>query len=79
MSSVVRGLIGVTRGNDEATYFQLLAQAIRQSELTRQKKKALELKPKFTIGSAFLLVGCFILIFGVLLIDLSVKSGDLFG
>lgn len=79
MSSVVRGLIGVTRGNDETTYFQLLAQAIRQSELTRQKKKELELKPKFTIGSAFLLVGCFILIFGVLLIDLSVKSGDLFG
>ena len=79
MSSVVRGLIGVTRGNDETTYFQLLAQAIRQSELTRQKRKALELKPKFTIGAAILLIACFILIFGVLFIDLSVKSGDLFG
>lgn len=79
MSSVIRGLIGVTRGNDETTYFQLLAQAIRQSELTRQKRKALELKPKFTIGAAVLLVICFMLIFGVLLIDLSMKSGDLFG
>ena len=79
MSAVVRGLIGISRGNDERTYFQLLAHSIRQAELTRQKQKALKVKPKFMIAAGILLLSCLLLIFGVLLIDLSAKSKELFG
>ena len=79
MSAVVRGLIGVTRGNDERTYFQLLAHTIRQAELTRQKEKALKVKPRFMFAAGMVLVSSLLVIFGVMLIDLAGKSSQLFG
>ena len=40
LSDVVRGLIGVLRGDDGAVYFQMLTHDFKQAELQRLKAKA---------------------------------------
>ena len=60
LSDVVRGLIGVLRGDDSAAYFQLLSHDFKQMELQRLKKEAQKIPPKIRIFS-FLMLLCFLM------------------
>lgn len=60
LSDVVRGLIGVLRGDDSAVYFQMLAHDFKQLELQRLKSEAQKIPPKIRVFS-FLMLMCFML------------------
>ena len=60
LSDVVRGLVGVLRGDNSAAYFQLLAHDFKQLELQRLKKEAQKIPPRIRIFS-FLMLLCFLL------------------
>lgn len=78
VSSVVRGLIGITRGNNESSYFTLLSHDIRQAEIARMKQEALKAQPKFGAASMILLLSVLVLIMGILVLDLVASSGQIF-
>lgn len=60
LSDVVRGLIGVLRGDDGSIYFQLLAYDFKQMELRKLKAEAEKIPPKIKVFSFVMLV-CFLL------------------
>ena len=60
LSDVVRGLIGVLRGDDSAVYFQMLAHDFKALELQRLKGQAQKIPPKIRIFS-FIMLMCFLL------------------
>lgn len=62
LSDVVRGLVGVLRGDDGVAFFRMLAHDMKQLELQRLKKLAMERPPKIRRYS-FLLLGCMILVY----------------
>lgn len=66
LSDIVRGLIGVLRGDDGAVYFQMLAHDFKQAELRRLKEKAGKVPPKIRAYSMLLLV-CFLMTYFVVI------------
>lgn len=66
VSDIVRGLIGVLRGDDGRMYFQMLARDLKQAELRRLKAKAEKIPPKIRVFS-FVLLACFMLTYVVVL------------
>lgn len=54
LSDVVRGLIGVMRGDDGAVYFQMLTHDFKQAELQRLKAKAAKIPPKIQCHLVYL-------------------------
>ena len=62
LSDIVRGLIGVLRGDDGVTFFRMLSHDMKQLELQRLKKLAMERPPKIRKYS-FLLLGCMLLLY----------------
>jgi tight adherence protein C len=58
LSDIVRGLIGVLRGDDGAMYFQMLSHDMKQLELQRLKARAMKIPPKIRVFS-FALLMCF--------------------
>lgn len=59
LSDVVRGLIGVLRGDDSAIYFQMLVHDFKQMELQRLKARAQRIPPKIRKFS-FAMLMCFL-------------------
>jgi tight adherence protein C len=59
LSDIVRGLIGILRGDDGAVYFQMLSHDMKQLELQRLKAKAMKIPPKIRVFS-FVLLMCFL-------------------
>lgn len=59
LSDVVRGLIGVLRGDDGGVYFQMLAHDMKQLELQQLKAQAMKIPPKIRIFS-FIMLMCFL-------------------
>ena len=59
LSDVVRGLIGVLRGDDGAIYFQMLAHDFKSLELQRLKGEAQKIPPKIRVFS-FIMLLCFL-------------------
>lgn len=66
LSDVVRGLIGVLRGDDGAVYFQMLTHDFKQMELQRLKAKAAKIPPKIRVFS-FVMLGCYVATFFVII------------
>ena len=62
VSDVVRGLIGVIRGDDGVAYFQMMGHDMKQLEIQRLKTLALERPPKIRRYS-FLLLACMLMIY----------------
>lgn len=60
LSDVVRGLVGVLRGDDSAVYFQMLSHDFKQMELQRLKAQAQKIPPKIRVFS-FAMLMCFLL------------------
>lgn len=66
LSDVVRGLIGVLRGDDGAMYFQMLTYDFKQAELRRLKEKAAKIPPKIRVFS-FAMLLCYLATFFVII------------
>lgn len=62
LSDVVRGLVGVLRGDDGVTFFRMLSHDMKQLEIQRLKKLALERPPKIHKYS-FMLLACMLLLY----------------
>lgn len=62
LSDVVRGLVGVLRGDDGVTFFRMLSHDMKQFEIQRLKKLALERPPKIRKYS-FMLLACMLLLY----------------
>ena len=62
LSDVVRGLIGCIRGDDGVAFFRMLSHDMKQLEVQRLKKLALERPPKIRKYS-FLLLACMLMIY----------------
>lgn len=73
LSDVVRGLIGVLRGDDSAVYFQMLAHDFKQMELQRLKAKAQKIPPKIRVFS-FAMLMCFLLTYLAIICYVAVTS-----
>ena len=78
LSDIVRGLIGVLRGDDGGVYFQMLSHDMKQLELQRLKAKAMKIPPKIRVFS-FILLMCFMITYLAIIIFEIVNSlGGLF-
>ena len=78
LSDIVRGLIGVLRGDDGRIYFQMLSHDMKQLELQRLKAQAAKIPPKIRVFSFVMLV-CFMLIYIVVILMQILNSlGGLF-
>lgn len=66
LSDVVRGLIGVLRGDDSAVYFQMLAHDFKALELQRLKGQAQKIPPKIRVFS-FVMLMCFLFTYMVII------------
>lgn len=73
LSDVVRGLIGVLRGDNGAIYFQMLAHDFKALELQRLKGEAQKIPPKIRIFS-FIMLMCFLFTYLVIIALVIVKS-----
>lgn len=62
LSDVVRGLIGCIRGDDGVAFFRMLSYDMKQIEVQRLKKLAMERPPKIRRYS-FLLLACMLLVY----------------
>lgn len=73
LSDIIRGLIGVLRGDDGTVYFQLLSHDMKQLELQQLKAKALKIPPKIRKLS-FTLLMCFVFTYLAIIIFEIVNS-----
>ena len=67
LSDIVRGLIGVLRGDNGINYFQMLSHDMKQLELQRLKAKAMKIPPKIRVFS-FVLLMCFLVTYLAIII-----------
>lgn len=73
LSDVVRGLIGVLRGDDSTVYFQMLSHDFKQMELQRLKAQAQKIPPKIRVFS-FAMLMCFLLTYLAIICYVAVIS-----
>lgn len=73
LSDIIRGLVGVLRGDDGRMYFQMLAHDLKQAELQRLKAKAAKIPPKIRVFSFGMLM-CFMLTYIVIILYQIVTS-----
>ena len=78
LSDVVRGLIGVLRGDDSAVYFQMLAHDFKALELQRLKSLAQKIPPKIRVFS-FIMLMCFLLTYlAIIAMEILNSLGSMF-
>ena len=73
LSDVVRGLIGVLRGDNSVVYFQMLAHDFKQIELQRLKAEAQKIPPKIRVFS-FAMLMCFLLTYLAIICYVALES-----
>ena len=78
LSDIVRGLIGVLRGDEGAVYFRMLSHDMKQLELQRLKARAMKIPPKIRAFSLVLLM-CFMLTYlAVIVFEIMGSLGGMF-
>ncbi len=75
LSEVIRGLIGVLRGDNGVMYFQMLSHDLKQLEFQRLKTIA-QKRPGKIRKYSFMMLGCFILMYLVVMAIEIIKSVD---
>lgn len=78
LSDVVRGLVGVLRGDDGAVYFQMLTHDFKQAELQRLKAKAAKIPPKIRVFSFAMLICFLATYFAIIGYEIIKSMGTLF-
>lgn len=73
LSDIVRGLIGVLRGDNGVAYFQMLSHDMKQLELQRLKAQAMKIPPKIRVFS-FLMLMCFLMTYLAIIVFEIVNS-----
>ena len=73
MSDVIRGLIGVLRGDDQRIYFKMICFDMRQLEQSNLKKEAMK-RPQAMQKYCMFMMFCILLIYGVVLVTQVVDS-----
>jgi len=78
LSDVIRGLIGVLRGDDGVVYFQMLAHDLKQLELQRLKTIAMK-RPGKIRKYSFAMLFCFLLMYlSVMFVEIVKALGNMF-
>ena len=78
LSDIVRGQLGVLRGDDGRVYFKMLSHDLKQLELQRLKAQAAKIPPKIRVFS-FLMLVCFMLVYiVVIVVQILTSLGSLF-
>ena len=78
LSDIVRGLIGVLRGDDGAVYFEMLAHDMKQLELQQLKAQAMKIPPKIRKFS-FIMLMCFLMTYLVIIVfQIMTSMGTMF-
>jgi hypothetical protein len=78
LSDVVRGLIGVLRGDDSSVYFQMLSHDFKALELQRLKGQAQKIPPKIRVFS-FIMLMCFLLTYlAIITVEILNSLGSMF-
>ena len=78
LSDIVRGLIGVLRGDDGRIYFQMLSHDMKQLELQRLKAQAMEILPKIRVFS-FAMLMCFLMTYmAIIVYEIITSLGGMF-
>ncbi|SKC73419.1 hypothetical protein SAMN02194393_02721 [Maledivibacter halophilus] len=78
LSDVVRGLIGVIRGDNNVVYFQMLSHDFKQLELQRLKSEVMK-RPGKIRRYSMLMLGCFIVMYlTVMMLQIVENMGRLF-
>ncbi len=78
LSDVVRGLIGVLRGDDSAVYFQMLTHDFKALELQRLKGQAQNIPPKIRVFS-FVMLMCFLFTYlAIIALEIVSSLGNMF-
>jgi flagellar protein FlaJ len=78
LSDVVRGLIGVLRGDDSTMYFQMLSHDFKALELQRLKGQTQKIPPKIRIFS-FVMLMCFLLTYmAIIVMEILRSLGTMF-
>ena len=78
LSDIVRGLIGVLRGDNGVHYFQMLSHDVKQLELQRLKAKAMKIPPKIRVFS-FVLLMCFLVTYlSIIIYEIIHSLGGMF-
>ncbi|WP_097015338.1 secretion protein F [Anaerocolumna aminovalerica] len=78
LSDVVRGLIGVLRGDDSAVYFQMLTHDFKALELQKLKGQAQKIPPKIRVFS-FIMLLCFLFTYlAIIAVEIVSSLGRMF-
>lgn len=78
LSDIVRGLIGVLRGDNGVAYFQMLSHDMKQLELQWLKAQALKIPPKIRVFS-FLMLLCFLMTYlAIIVFEIINSLGGMF-
>ena len=67
LSDVTRGLLSVLRGDDGVTYFQMLARDFKEMQFRKLKQEAMK-KPHKIRKYSFLMLGCFVVTYLVIML-----------
>lgn len=73
LSDIMRGLIGVLRGDDGSMYFQMLSHDMKQLELQRLKAQAMKIPPKIRVFS-FVMLMCFLMTYMAIIVYEIIRS-----
>ena len=78
LSDIIRGLIGVLRGDNGVAYFQMLSHDMKQLELQRLKAQAMKIPPKIRVFS-FLMLMCFLMTYlAIIVYEIITSLGGMF-
>jgi hypothetical protein len=78
LSDVIRGLVGVVRGDDNTLYFEMLSHDFKQLEIQRLKAEVMK-RPGKIKKYSMMLLGCFMLTYlSVMFMQILESMGELF-
>ena len=78
LSDIIRGLIGVLRGDNGVAYFKMLSHDMKQLELQRLKAQAMKIPPKIRVFS-FLMLMCFLMTYlAIIVYEIITSLGGMF-